>query len=144
MTRARSSSRSRRWHGERLSPTLAASSVMLNRPSTCSSARIFRSMASTAISLPRHGFLTAGVGSTFGEGRHSLLRMIDRTEQVRAWIDDHADELAELLIRLVAVESENPPGRNLAECAEVLRAAMDRLGFAPAVIEIEASGPIED
>ena len=70
--------------------------------------------------------------------------MIDRTAQVRVWIDDHADEMAELLVRLVAVESENPPGRNLAECAEVLRAAMDRLGLAPEVIEIEPSGPIED
>ena len=73
--------------------------------------------------------------------------MTSRTEQaaaVQAWIDDHADEMAELLIRLVAVESENPPGRNLAECAEVLREEMDRLGLGPEVIELEPSGTIED
>lgn len=63
---------------------------------------------------------------------------------LQAWIDDRADEMAELLIRLVAVESENPPGRNLAECAELLREEMDRLGLGPEVIEIEPSGKIED
>jgi len=62
---------------------------------------------------------------------------------VRAWIDDHADEMAEMLIGLVAVESENPPGRNLAECAEVLRVGMDRLGLGAEVIEIEPSGTLE-
>ena len=64
--------------------------------------------------------------------------------QVQEWIDAHADEMAELLIRLVAIESENPPGRNLAECAELLRREMDRLGLGPEVIENEPSGTIED
>lgn len=68
----------------------------------------------------------------------------ERTAAVQTWIDDRADEMAALLIRLVAVESENPPGRNLAECAEVLRAEMDRLGLGPEVIVIEPSGTVED
>lgn len=55
--------------------------------------------------------------------------------EVRAWIDERADELADLLARLVACETENPPGRGLAECAEVLREAMDRLGLRPEVLE---------
>jgi acetylornithine deacetylase/succinyl-diaminopimelate desuccinylase-like protein len=64
--------------------------------------------------------------------------------RVRSWIEDRADEMAELLIRLVAIESENPPGRKLSECAEVLRAQMDRLDLAPEVIEIEPAGGIAD
>lgn len=63
---------------------------------------------------------------------------------MRAWVDDHADEMAEVLVRLVAVESENPPGRNLAECADLLREAMDGLGLGPDVLEIESSGTIAD
>lgn len=54
---------------------------------------------------------------------------------VRAWIDERADELADLLARLVACETENPPGHGLAECADVLRDAMDRLGLRPEVLE---------
>ena len=64
--------------------------------------------------------------------------------EVQAWIDERADEMAELLTRLVACETENPPGRNLAECAEVLREEMERLGLSPEVIEIEPTGSIED
>jgi acetylornithine deacetylase/succinyl-diaminopimelate desuccinylase-like protein len=60
--------------------------------------------------------------------------------QLHAWIEDRADEMAELLIRLVAVETENPPGRNLTAGAEVLRAAMDDLGLSPEVIDV---GPAE-
>ncbi len=73
-----------------------------------------------------------------------MTNQIEQAAAVQAWIDDHAEEMAKLLIRLVAVESENPPGRNLAECAEVLHEAMDRLGLRPEVLEIEASGTIED
>src|SRR6266566_4708750 len=68
----------------------------------------------------------------------------DRAQRVRAWIDDRADEMAEALIRLVACETENPPGRGLAECAEILRAEMDRLGLDPEIVEIEPTGTIED
>lgn len=73
--------------------------------------------------------------------------MTDRTDQAartRAWIDERAEEVAELLIRLVACETENPPGRNLTECAEVLREEMDRLGLGPEILEIEPAGALED
>ncbi|HEY6309864.1 MAG TPA: M20/M25/M40 family metallo-hydrolase [Streptosporangiaceae bacterium] len=66
--------------------------------------------------------------------------MTDRADQaasVQSRIDQRADEMAELLIRLVACETENPPGRNLAECAEVLRQAMSRLGLTPQILEVE-------
>jgi acetylornithine deacetylase/succinyl-diaminopimelate desuccinylase-like protein len=55
---------------------------------------------------------------------------------VGRWIEERADEMAELLMRLVAVDTQNPPGRGLPECAEVLRDAMARLDLAPEVIEV--------
>jgi succinyl-diaminopimelate desuccinylase len=53
---------------------------------------------------------------------------------VSAWLDDRADEMAALLEALVRVPTENPPGRERGRCAEVLRDAMERLGFAPELI----------
>jgi succinyl-diaminopimelate desuccinylase len=70
--------------------------------------------------------------------------MTARATNVRAWIDERADEMAELLVRLVACETENPPGRGLAECAEVLREEMERLGLGPEIIEIEPAGTAVD
>ena len=70
--------------------------------------------------------------------------MTDSAARAQAWIADRADEMAELLIRLVACETENPPGRALAECAEVLREEMHRLGLSPEILEIESTGVIED
>jgi len=70
--------------------------------------------------------------------------MNERVAQVQAWIDERAEQMADLLIRLVACETENPPGRGLADCAEVLREEMDRLGLAPEILEIEPTGTIED
>jgi succinyl-diaminopimelate desuccinylase len=64
--------------------------------------------------------------------------------QVRNWIDERADEMADLLIRLVACETENPPGRNLAECAQLLAEEMQRLGLAPEIIELEPAGPLAE
>lgn len=70
--------------------------------------------------------------------------MTDSAARAQAWIADRADEMAELLIRLVACETENPPGRGLAECADVLREEMHRLGLSPEILEIESTGVIED
>ncbi|PZS19893.1 MAG: hypothetical protein DLM57_02960 [Pseudonocardiales bacterium] len=55
--------------------------------------------------------------------------MTERAAHIQAWIDERAEQMADLVIRLVACETENPPGRGLAECAEVLREEMDRLGL---------------
>lgn len=63
---------------------------------------------------------------------------------VRAWIDARADDMAELLARLVACETENPPGRGLAQCAEILREEMERLGLGPEILEIEPAGTLEE
>ena len=60
------------------------------------------------------------------------------------WLDTRADEMAELVERLVAVDTENPPGRGLRECAALLRDAMDELGLAPEVIELPPVDSLED
>lgn len=50
------------------------------------------------------------------------------------WISERADEMADLLARLVACRTENPPGRGLAECAVVLQEAMEGLGLAAEIL----------
>ena len=59
---------------------------------------------------------------------------------VQAWLDDRADEMATLLETLVRLPTENPPGRELGRCAGLLRDALDRLGFAPELIELPSTG----
>jgi succinyl-diaminopimelate desuccinylase len=68
----------------------------------------------------------------------------ERADQVRAWLESRAEEMAELLLQLVAVNTENPPGRSLGRCAQLLREAMDGLGFAPEVIDVAPSRELED
>jgi succinyl-diaminopimelate desuccinylase len=67
----------------------------------------------------------------------------DRSAAVQAWLDGRADEMATLLEALVRIPTENPPGRELARCAGVLRDAMERLGFSPELIELAPTGTLE-
>jgi succinyl-diaminopimelate desuccinylase len=62
---------------------------------------------------------------------------------LQGWIESRAEEMAALVERLVAVNTENPPGRGLADCAEVVRDALDSLELAPEVIELDAGGGLE-
>jgi succinyl-diaminopimelate desuccinylase len=55
------------------------------------------------------------------------------------WLAARADEMAALVEALVRVPTENPPGRELPRCADVLREALDRLGFAPELIQGHAA-----
>jgi succinyl-diaminopimelate desuccinylase len=70
--------------------------------------------------------------------------MIDHTARVRAWLEPQADEMAALLERLIAVDTENPPGRALGRCARVLRDGMEFLGLSPEIIELGPSRQLED
>jgi succinyl-diaminopimelate desuccinylase len=70
--------------------------------------------------------------------------MSDRAGELTRWIESRADEVAELLERLVAVDTENPPGRGLAACAEVLREALERLELSPEVIELDGGGELQE
>ncbi|HEV3377179.1 MAG TPA: ArgE/DapE family deacylase [Thermoleophilaceae bacterium] len=63
---------------------------------------------------------------------------------VLAWLDERAEEMAALLETLVRIPTENPPGRELGRCAGMLRDALQRLGFSPELIELPASGGLEE
>lgn len=52
--------------------------------------------------------------------------------------------MATLLEALVSVPTENPPGRELGRCAEMLRDAMDQLGFSPKLIGLAPTGTLEE
>ncbi len=52
--------------------------------------------------------------------------------------------MAALLEQLVAIDTENPPGRGLGQCGRVLRDAMERIGLAPELIEVAPHRDLED
>jgi acetylornithine deacetylase/succinyl-diaminopimelate desuccinylase-like protein len=52
--------------------------------------------------------------------------------------------MAVLLQELVAVDTENPPGRQLGRCGHVLRDSMKRFGLSPELIELDPSRGLED
>jgi succinyl-diaminopimelate desuccinylase len=62
---------------------------------------------------------------------------------VQAWLAGRSEEMAALLETLVRVPTENPPGRELGRCAGLLRDELDRLGFAPELIELPPTGSLE-
>src|SRR5258706_4400797 len=72
MVPVRSNSRSLRWQGETLKPTRAARSVRVMRPSIWSSARIFRSIASTQQIIPQIVPIRGKLRTTFRLIAHSL------------------------------------------------------------------------
>jgi succinyl-diaminopimelate desuccinylase len=63
---------------------------------------------------------------------------------VQDWLEAQGEEMAALVEELVAVDTENPPGRNLGVCGRVLAAAMERLGVAPEVIELAPRDGLEE
>jgi succinyl-diaminopimelate desuccinylase len=69
--------------------------------------------------------------------------VIERSAELQAWLDERAEEMSGLLEALVRVPTENPPGRELGRCAALLRDAMDGLGFAPQLIELEPAATLE-
>lgn len=68
----------------------------------------------------------------------------DAVAQVREWLDARSEEMADLLTRLVAVETENPPGRELGHCARVLRDAMDGLWLSPEILPVTEAPAVTD
>jgi succinyl-diaminopimelate desuccinylase len=63
---------------------------------------------------------------------------------VQAWLDRRADEMAVLVSELVAIDSENPPGRALGRCGRLLRDAMTELNVSPELIELAPAGELEE
>jgi succinyl-diaminopimelate desuccinylase len=57
-------------------------------------------------------------------------------DELVAWLEARADAMGELVMALVAIDTENPPGRGLRECGGVLRDALARLELAPELISL--------
>ncbi len=70
--------------------------------------------------------------------------MTDPGARVLRWIDDHADDMADLLVKLIAVDTENPPGRGLRRCAELLHSEMERLGLPSEILPVPSTEGLED
>ncbi|GAA4030444.1 M20 family metallopeptidase [Allokutzneria multivorans] len=64
--------------------------------------------------------------------------------QVQAWLEPKADEMAELLVALIAIDSENPPGRELGRCARAVRDAMTALDMDPEIVELAPARALEE
>lgn len=69
---------------------------------------------------------------------------MDRAAAVQDWLAPRAEEMAALLMDLVAIDSENPPGRGLGRCGRLLRDVMDGLGLAPELIMLPPSRDLEE
>jgi succinyl-diaminopimelate desuccinylase len=69
---------------------------------------------------------------------------MDRAAEVQAWLESRAGEMVALLEELIALDTENPPGRGLGRCGEVLCDAMAQLGFSPELIPVSPIGELED
>jgi succinyl-diaminopimelate desuccinylase len=83
---------------------------------------------------------------------YSREEVIDRSDErsgvstsgIERWIDERADEMGALLEQLVAIPTENPPGRSLKACAEALAAAAEFLGLESEVIEVPPAAELEE
>jgi succinyl-diaminopimelate desuccinylase len=60
--------------------------------------------------------------------------------EIVAWTRDHTNEMAELLAELVAIPTENPPGRNYRTCADLLETRVRRAGLTCERFESGAAG----
>jgi succinyl-diaminopimelate desuccinylase len=69
---------------------------------------------------------------------------MSRAAEVQAWLESRREEMAALVEELVAVATENPPGRRLGQCGRVLRDSMARLGLSPELIELPPTAELED
>ena len=53
----------------------------------------------------------------------------DLGQRLLAWLEPREDEMAALLAELVAVPTENPPGRNYRQCADILEKTVSQAGL---------------
>ena len=68
--------------------------------------------------------------------------MFDVIEQQRASVANHRAAMAELTAKLVAIDTENPPGRGYEPCLHAIGEELETLGF-PARIELVPGGDVE-
>lgn len=62
--------------------------------------------------------------------------MMGMRDVLASAISRRAEEMSSFLRRLVAIPTENPPGREYAACVEVIVRELERLGLEPEVLEI--------
>jgi succinyl-diaminopimelate desuccinylase len=72
------------------------------------------------------------------------MSVMSRSDEVLAWLAPRGDAMARLVEELVAIDTENPPGRGLGRCGRVLRDAIEVLGIPAELIELPARGELED
>jgi succinyl-diaminopimelate desuccinylase len=65
---------------------------------------------------------------------------MDMNGRVGARVAQMSERIVDLTCRLVAIPTENPPGRCYAECMELLETELDALGLPCEVIEVPGSG----
>ena len=70
--------------------------------------------------------------------------MTDHSAEVQAWLEARTDEMAALVQELVAIDTENPPGRQLGRCGRALRDSMEKLGLSPDLIPLAACRDLEE
>ena len=73
-----------------------------------------------------------------------MAAMSDSAAEVQAWLEPRADEMAALVEKLVAIDTENPPGRGLGRCGRALHEALRKLGLSPELIEVAPARELED
>jgi succinyl-diaminopimelate desuccinylase len=66
--------------------------------------------------------------------------MMDVKSRIRARVAQMSDRIVDLTCRLVAVPTENPPGRSYAECVELLKTELEVLDLPCEVIEVPGGG----
>jgi succinyl-diaminopimelate desuccinylase len=69
---------------------------------------------------------------------------MNQVSDLQAWLESRANEMAALVEELVAADTENPPGRGLGRCGEMLREATARLGLSAELIELAPIGALEN
>jgi acetylornithine deacetylase/succinyl-diaminopimelate desuccinylase-like protein len=69
---------------------------------------------------------------------------MDLAAEVTAWLEPRADEMAAVLAELVAIDTENPPGRQLGVCGRALNTVMTQLRFAPELTGIAPTAELEE
>ena len=67
-----------------------------------------------------------------------------RKADVLAWIEARSDEMAEFVTRLIAVDTENPPGRGVTQAAEMVHEALVGLGLHSEIIPVPPSPTLAD
>ena len=101
--------------GRRVLPRPPRRRAAVHQRRTRATAAPSRSTSATASSGPATSCSTTSCCSRCGCAERVLTPTL-RADEVQAWLEPRADEMAELLEQLVAIDTENPPGRGLGRC----------------------------